>query len=469
MVVRCAGWCRAGVGAKPGRWVLWFAAVSLVSLTAAALALGQSATAPADETGTGATEPGEAAGAATQPAGTQQAGRASESRYVGRRVVVTLTSGQQLEGELVARTPEQVVLRIATVRTPIELQDVASVAPVRPIEARYRERRKELESGDLQARQRLVQWLIQEQAYQLALAELATLRRLYPDNQQLKLLERIANQQIELAKQRAAERKAAQEAEARESDTNADAATGERRSSARREDHRLSEAQINRIRVWEVDPETEPRVDVPLGTLKQLFAKYGDHDAMPKGPNALQKVRFAPDWKKLQLLFRVRARDLYHQVRVLEDPEPIGRFRRSVHQRYVLGFCATAGCHGSRDDNGLYLFQRARRTNQTVYSNFYLLSQYENEQGRMIDREAPGQSLLVQYGLPRELADIPHPKVNNWRPFFRSRDNEQYQAMLDIIGSLYKKPQYGIDYQPPAKSPAQPEANGDGPDRPPKR
>jgi hypothetical protein len=292
----------------------------------------------------------------------------------------------------------------------------------------------------------LARWLIDQKAYDLAVRELTSLQRLFPDAPGLARLLRIARQQRQLDQQQSREtepgprRPAADEPATRQSDDRPDPIR-----------NRLSEQQLNLIRVWETDPQARPRIRVPRQTINQLFEQYGDEEPMPSGPNAQRRVQALAGWQKLILMFRVQARDLYDQVEVLDEPAPLRAFRRSAHRRYVLGYCGTANCHGGQSRGGLYLFNRAIGTEQTLYTNFYILSQYANDAGRMIDREVPGRSLLLEYGLPRDQAETPHPATERWRPHFAEREGEQFLEIRDIIEALYDQPAYGIAYEPPGR------------------
>jgi len=395
---------------KPGLWLWRLTPIALAMLVVAAVTYGQDAT--------------------TRP----------EDGLRGREVSVTLDTGKRFNGTLVERTEEAVVLRIAGVRTPIERRRVDTLEAVAPLAKRYEQRRSRLDQGDLEGRRELVQWLLERGGYRLAERELETLRRRFPDNPELELLWRIVQQQGKLARDRtAATQRAATQG----------AVTQPAREDPLR--NRLTRQQLNMIRVWEVSPSNEPRVRVPDATIRKLFQRYGDDEAMPTGSNARFRVKQAKGWQQLELLFRVRARDLYDEVRILDEPETLETFRNIAHTRYVLRFCGGAGCHGGQNRGGLYLFRRAPRSDQTIYTNFYMLSQYRQDGQRMIDRRKPDQSLLLQFGLPRDAADTPHPDVPGWRPYFQRTDNEHYLALLDMIGDLYPEPAYGIEYTPPGE------------------
>lgn len=211
----------------------------------------------------------------------------------------------------------------------------------------------------------------------------------------------------------------------------------------------LTPQQINVIRVWESDPTQQPRVRIPRAILDQVLVQYGDSPLVPKG-RAQREVQSWPGWRKLELLFALRAREFYGSVQVLDEPRSLAAFRQSIHPGYVLSTCASVNCHASAD-RGLTLYRTAPASDATLYTNFYILSQAATPSGRLIDRAEPEKSLLVQYGLPREQAQTPHPSVPGWRAALRGRQDPLYARLVQWIGrQLYQpEPDYGIDPAPP--------------------
>jgi hypothetical protein len=133
-------------------------------------------------------------------------------------------------------------------------------------------------------------------------------------------------------------------------------------------------------------------------------------------------------------------------VVLMDDPAAVRGFR-SVH-RQVLGGCATAQCHGSMMGGNFVLFPLPD-DNAALYTNFHLLAKYssrpeiideqpslfggESVTMRMIDRQRPEKSLLLQYGLPQHLAESPHPQVPGFKPMFRDRRDAMYNRILTWI------------------------------------
>ncbi|MCD6303865.1 MAG: hypothetical protein J7M21_02765, partial [Planctomycetes bacterium] len=87
---------------------------------------------------------------------------------------------------------------------------------------------------------------------------------------------------------------------------------------------------------------------------------------------------------------------------------------------------------------------------RVAYTNFLILDSFHKPGGlRMIRRDNPEESLLLQYALPRNIARYRHPE--KIRSAFRSRNDPGYRLTLQWIRSLKGPlhPDYRIKYLPP--------------------
>ena len=97
----------------------------------------------------------------------------------------------------------------------------------------------------------------------------------------------------------------------------------------------------------------------------------------------------------------------------------------------------------------------------------------------MIDRDRPADSLLIQFALPPNVADTPHPDVPGFKPVFKVAKDPRYDQFLRWISNDLSPLQrdYGIKTgqggdddraprQPPQPPPQQP-AQGAPPQREP--
>jgi tetratricopeptide (TPR) repeat protein len=143
------------------------------------------------------------------------------------------------------------------------------------------------------------------------------------------------------------------------------------------------------------------------------------------------------------------------QIQVSSDPASMLVFKTTV-QRYVLDTCATADCHSEKGMAGNFQLIAAPITGpggitpeQQQYTNFYILATYVSKDGgRMIDRENPDHSLFIQYGLPKNVAGAPHPKVDVPRKL--GPTDPRYRTMIDWVRTLtFPRPNYGIAFELP--------------------
>jgi hypothetical protein len=158
--------------------------------------------------------------------------------------------------------------------------------------------------------------------------------------------------------------------------------------------------------------------------------------------------------------------NLAKDVRPAGDPRALLEFRNRVQPRILAG-CAAAGCHGGSGSGGFFLYFDAKET-LPAYTNFFILQ----ESGRtleggdtfgnapvyrpMIDRLHPDSSLLLQFGLPRSVAAIPHPDVHWFKPMFRGLNDPAFLEVSRWISSMAPMaPDYGIKFDiPTGKAPA---------------
>jgi len=361
------------------------------------------------------------------------------SQAQAREAVVTTHDGRTLSGELVSEDPATVTLLISGIKTPIPRRSIQEVKLLPSPREQYRQMRAELEDDDLDGRYRLAYTLYEKKWFDLAMTELRSLEIDFPDSDKVRSLKTVVQSRLDRQQQSAPRKDQASDAPKKAPVNVVTQAPGA--------EMRLTPDQINLIRVYEADLQAQPRVTFPPETIEKLFKNYKTDDRLVKDQRAFRRM---PGYEQLKVLFDLQARELYGDVVIRQDPPAIKAFRSQLHQRYVLNYCATTGCHGDKSPGGLFLFRIQPNSDATVYTNFYILSRMENAQGSMINRDNPRRSLLLQYGLKRDAAATPHPDVPGWRPQFVSEQDKRFEAYVDVIDQLYKPaPRYGISYSPP--------------------
>ena len=404
-----------------------------------------------------------------------------------QRARVLMTNGRAIEGELVDRDADEVTLRIAGITTRIPTDQVERVEMVLSMREQLLEQRAVIEDDDLAARFDLARQMAAAGELELARDELEAIRRAAPRDERVRAMLTQVEQRIRLRQDAPSTGDPATPAPTPRNGTTRPAPPpeggdggGEQDPGAQRM-NRLTTDDINKIRVWEIDLGSQPRVRVPQETLDQLFERYADDPDVPKGMAEQAVLRRAPGHEQLEAIFQARAQDLYDQVQVLEDPPAMQAWRTNVHATYVLSYCASPSCHGGETDAMKALPLLRDRDLTGAYTNFYILQNFQNAQGDMIERDPArlAQSLLLQYGLPQDTAQFRHPVVKGWRPFFARTDDRRYQQYLDSLAMLWNPaPKYGVTYDPwaapedtapgvtPGVTPgAAPEAAGDGSER----
>lgn len=204
----------------------------------------------------------------------------------------------------------------------------------------------------------------------------------------------------------------------------------------------VTPAEINRIRQleWRADQQEAVRVQIEPEARRKFLAGYVD--ISPPDFNAL-----SPQSQAALILDKGRP-EVKTGVLITSDPATMVEFKKSVN-RVILQSCASVACHGSAK-TGPFVLVNPAANNAAVYTNFLILQdswqEVKGAKRPLIDRNYPETSLLVQYLLPADLADTPHPEVPNYRGAVRTKNDPRYTAILNWIQSLNPvAPPYNID------------------------
>lgn len=394
-----------------------------------------------------------------QPAANAPAPEAEPSTSGQLETILILKDGSQVVGRLVSIDDEKYTVLIAGIPTRFAKENVLKLLPQPPIEERYRQMRAAIDDSDLDRRVLLAEWLRDRKRYELALRELDGVLAIDAAHPRAKELKKTIELQMDIDKSAAA-RKAARETESGTDKSPASPADSDepKDSVPAHPFPVLSDDQVNLIRVYEIDLANPPRLLIPRELVTTLIQRYADDSLMPATPELREKLYQTKPSQILDLLYRLKAKDLYSMVKVLEDPASMQAFRRDVHQGWLMNGCATNRCHGGEDAGRLYL-KRSRPTDAaTYYTNFLILDRFHLADGKpLINYDEPEKSPLLQMSMPRNLSTRPHPAVRNqagidqWKPAIRSVDDRRYRATLDWIRSMYRpRPDYGLTYDPPS-------------------
>lgn len=213
----------------------------------------------------------------------------------------------------------------------------------------------------------------------------------------------------------------------------------------------LTDEDIDLLRVYEVQMQDEdgnpPDVRVPRDVMREVFTKYRDNDLIPRGRSEQAKFLRADGHEQLQLLFKLRAREYYKDVRIASPVKSLRDWQK-LHKTYVQGYFAQH--FGGGNVAGLEMVPRMRDERRVALTNFYILTQTKIDGKPMIDRFNPSESLLLQWGLPRVEAKFAAPEgIERWQPYYKNADDERFVAAVKWIESLIAVNQdsdYGISY-----------------------
>lgn len=393
-----------------------------------------------------------------------------------RETLVVLTDGRRMSGVMTDRTAKGVTLSIGGIETFFPADDVASVEPQPTTRERYRQMRETIDDEDVDRRANLADWLRERGQLQLALREVEGVLARNASHPQASELRTLILEQIRLNAMSG--KRAPDESKVGGGDA------------ARRPAFPvLSPEQINLLRVYETDLADPPRMVIDYETIHQLYQKYAGHELLPKSRESEEQIHRKRPEQILELMFRLRAREFYPKVQVIEDPTALRRFRDNVHRTWIINSCATSNCHGGNEAGRLMLNNRRPNSDATVYTNFLILDRFKVREAKgpevnpdanaeaaaarpaeprlvpLIDYDDPARSPLLQLGLPAGESTYPHPTIpgpgkgRNIPPVFRGKDDRRFLAAIEWIKSMYKpRTEYPIEYTPP--SPASPAAAG---------
>lgn len=375
-----------------------------------------------------------------------------------REATITLKDGTKVTGDVIGEDPQMITLMIAGIRTPVARERIQDVAYAQTLTEQYRERRARIADDNQDERYKLIRWLIDSKSWDQAQSELNDYQKKFPDDDRSKLLARIIDgrKKIDAGGDEKTDKPKAATTKSDKPDKTVDKPEKEKIDTLELLAKRLNEDQINMIRVYEIDPDSKPAVYISREAIDELFKGYSDNPSVPKGKDKQDKFRGLQGYDQMKVFFAARARDLYPKIKVKSDPEVIKVFREKVHQNYVLNYCGTNECHGGPNAGAFFVFNREpSNVEPSVYTNFYVLHEYQAGKGYMLDTENPDSSYLLQYGLPTAAAKFPHPPVKNWRPSFLNSSDTRYQIIHKWISSFPKaKNDYGIQWRSPTFAPA---------------
>ncbi len=376
----------------------------------------------------------------------------------GQEGTVILRNGEQRKGVIIEDSFDHVLIEIEGIRTKLVRRIVDYVVLVPTFEERYAQYKATLKPNMPDVHLTLCRWLLKERRYELARAELLELLA-YEQLPDATRLLRIVDAQLALTSRPD------------------DAPFEHERATTRPEgnerglpDGILSRADVNLIRVYEIDFDRPPKVAVSPETIRELIQNYRSSSLIPDSEEARKALFRAEPIEIVRLMFELRARELYPQVKVLSEPWGLNMFRRRVHNAWLINRCATSRCHGGPGAGRFRLHRSHYKDARVRYSNLLTLQRLDLDPAwPLINYDDPESSLIIQYGLPANRAQKPHPAVKGWKPIFTRATNRMLNHSVNWIETMMQpRPEYPVEYRPPAKPteealPTPPPEGGDRP------
>lgn len=368
---------------------------------------------------------------------------------------VFLADGRRVAGVLLDQTTETVTLLIAGIATPFNRTDIDRVKLLPSIVDQYLKLKSSIDERNLPARIELVRWLMARDCLDTALLEIRAALETEPANPDALELQTLVTKQIELR-----DKAAARAQRTKEGVVAPDPKLSTKAAAARQKFPLLTKDDINSIRVFELDLNDPPRMSLSRDALTRFLDAYAGQEGVPTTREGRDALARRPVADIVRLMFKLRARDFYTEVKVLDNPRSMQLFRDNIHRPWLLSGCATTQCHGGEDAGRLLLASRLTTSDALEYTNFFILDQFRLADGSpLIDYARPERSPLLQMGLPLDLSLNRHPEVANfkgkslWRPVFSSPDDPRFRDAVAWIESMYKpRPTYPVAYTAPRPS-----------------
>lgn len=219
-------------------------------------------------------------------------------------------------------------------------------------------------------------------------------------------------------------------------------------------------ADIQRVRLAELfSDENQLPIEFRNNVAKRFLDSKSGKD-IAADPKALLRFQATPlGAKAVQMRDAVEgesdADDIKKDIVIKGDPRVVAKMRLTIWP-LVASRCGSRECHGGAKLNGsVRLANRGDMGTPGAYANFILLEGTVVSHGdRLIDRNEPDRSLLLQYGLPNDVpakeGQLRHPKAKGWTPLYKNDRDPSYRTVLAWISSLRRdRPAMALEYAAP--------------------
>ncbi|HET6429982.1 MAG TPA: hypothetical protein VM389_07000 [Phycisphaerae bacterium] len=221
---------------------------------------------------------------------------------------------------------------------------------------------------------------------------------------------------------------------------------------------------IHRIRLVELASPDRVAVEFRNDVLTRFMKKMEGQDMFAERDGDRRFLRMT---RVEQVMYILKNTELGNtgirdDILIKSDPEVMKVFRQRIWPM-VRNTCASVQCHGGAKGAGsLRLFDLPMTDDRVAYTNFFILQGWQKKGKRVVDRDAPISSMLLQAGLPSNIAEpgLGHPGKALPNPPFPSQKHPAYVMTDKWIQSLSRSlrmlPGYGIRYKIPGMPEPQP-------------
>ncbi|MFW6133732.1 MAG: hypothetical protein ACOC8F_07525 [Planctomycetota bacterium] len=349
---------------------------------------------------------------------------------------VTLKNGREITGTVVETDDGYRITTPEGLTAVIPADRVESIEDVVTPEDEYAKRKEGKDLSDPVVRYSLGRWALNKGYLEIAQRELEAAK-------ELRAKEGEDFEMADLLLDQVRERLAAREAEDAGEGEGPDGTTPPRRALMKMKD-------VNRIRQREARDDEQIRVTFKNGVRRRFVdARRGRGDFKQPG--------FEKEFWDMSMLDQAQyilehtdksAHKIRDDIVFRRDPQVMVTYQRQIWP-LLRQSCAGAGCHGQREKGDgevrFKLFDVVGDRTRAHYTNFYILSTYEDDGWKAIDRDHPDLSLVLQYGLPAKYAERKHPE--EIQPLFRDREDPKYGMVRDWIDALDGPPFRGYDVE----------------------
>jgi hypothetical protein len=364
---------------------------------------------------------------------------AAVSVVFGQTQTVVTKDGRRITGA-VTLTDGVYKIRTKLAEVIVPALQVETVISEMPPQQEYQQRRGQIDPNNAEDHVKLGCWALEKQLLEEARGEFQAALNVKPDHEMASLFLRQVERKLQ-EQPRAETRPAASQTRPAAEEGIEDAWL-------------ISEEDVNRIRVAEMGAESARTVAEFRDDVLDRFVQSQGGNKDFQDPVFEKHFRRMRPGEKLAYILKnmdPNTAGMMDDIVVRSDPKVLEEFRRVIWP-LVARSCGTPTCHGGPSPVGGWKVFRAKARDERIeYTNFIILDGFVGRDGksRMIDRSNPAQSLLLQYGLPPERAEMKHP-VNVRQTVFASTVADTYRRVRDWIAMLRTPhPNYRLEYRPP--------------------